>query len=311
MIDHLEKLHGEVYTQYLKDKAVENKEKAQKIKENRQLEEEVAHGKDELAELQGTSSQLRQRPVTTPITKFFSKGGPVKYKPDSDMQRRAEMDMAIYFVTGNLPFNHIESKAFRRFMKARDPKVTVKSRSSLVKTTIPLLERNLAEARTKLLDEHLEKIPGAAFTSDIWSSRGQNSYLSVTMHFIDNRWTLHNLVMGCRHLEQPSHTGDLIRQKVESVLEEIPVPVSANISFTTDGASSMVKAMKDSVVIQEHIVCVCHTISNSLQEAFSHPLIEPAVTMLKDLAGATHKSIKRITAIRRACAELKEEGKFL
>lgn len=311
MIKHLEDIHPDAYTKYLKEKAAENKEKAEKIKINRQLEEEVVQGQEELDELQGSSSQVRQRPVTTPITKYFSKGGPMKYKPDSDLQRRAEMDIAIYFVTGNLPFNHIETKAFRRFMKARDPKVTVRSRSSLVKTTIPLLQRNLVEAKDKLLEEHLPKIPGAAFTSDIWSSRGQNSYVSLTMHFIDNKWELHNLVMGCRHLEDPNHTADVIREKVDSLLEEIPLPADATVTFTTDGASSMVKAMRVSPLIQEHIVCVCHTISNAIQEAFAHPTIEPAITLLKELAGASHKSIKRITAMRRACSELKEEGKLL
>lgn len=304
MIKHLREIHPAEYATYLKDKGVSQKEKLDQIKTTRQLEEELEHGEDELAELQGTSSQVRKRPVSTPITKYFSKKGPMKFKSNSDMQRRAEMDIGIYFVTTNLPFNHIESKGFRRFMAARDPKVRVRSRTSLVRTTLPLLERNLVETKDRLLNEHLPKVVGAAFTSDIWSSRGQHSYISLTMHFVDTNWRLINLLMGVKHLEDPSHTGQVIAEKVDSMLEEIPLPSEATISFTTDGASSMAKAMRDSPLIHDHLVCVCHIISNSLQDALNHADVAPAIKMLTELASKTHMSIKKITAIRRACNDL-------
>jgi len=304
MIKHLREVHPDDYTSYLNEKKAEKKEKVEKIKANKELEEDIEQGQDEIDELQGAASQVRKRPVTTPITKYLIKGSATKYKSGSDSQRRAEMDIAIYFVTGNLSFNHVESKAFRRFMQARDPKVTVKSRSSLVKTTLPLLERNLREAKDRLLEEHLPKISGAAFTSDIWSSKGQNSFLSLTMHFVDSNWKLHNLVMAVSHLEDPSHTAEVICAKMESQVEDIPIPESATVTFTTDGAASMIKAMRDSALVTEHLVCFCHTISNCLQEALSHPMIEPSIQKLKELAGATHNSIKRIAAIRRVCNDL-------
>jgi len=308
MTKHLRDVHPEQYTKYLSDKAAAKKEKANKIKENKELEEEVEKRQDQIDELQGTSSQVRRRLITKPIAQYFAKyDKKLKYEKNSDLQRRAEMDIAIYIVTGNLSFNHVESKAFRRFMAAREPKLTVKSRSSLVKTTLPLLERNLNEAKDKLLAKHLPKVPGAAFTTDIWSSKGQHSYLALTMHFIDDDWKLHNLVMAVSHLEEPNHTGELICSKTEAMLEDIPLPSSATITFTTDGASSMVKAMRESPLIHDHIICFCHIISNCLQDAFSHSMIEPAVNKLKELAGATHKSIKRITAIRRVCNELESK----
>jgi hypothetical protein len=176
MTKHLREVHPEAYNEYLTAKGAETKKKVEEVKANKKLEEELEQDQEELDELQGSSSQVRKRPLTTAITKYFSKSGsgPAKYKLDSDLQRRAELDIAIYMVTGNLAFNHVESKAFRRFMQARDPKVTVRSRSALVKTTIPLLERNLNEAKDRLLAQNMTDLPGAAFTTDIWSSRGKN-----------------------------------------------------------------------------------------------------------------------------------------
>jgi hypothetical protein len=137
MIKHLPEVHPEEYTKYLTDKGTEMKDKVEKVKANKKLEEEIEKDQEELDELQGSSSQVRKRPLTTPITKYFSKSGPSKYKSDSNLQRRAELDIAIYLVTGNLAFNHIETKAFRRIVQARDPKVTVRSRSTLVKASRP------------------------------------------------------------------------------------------------------------------------------------------------------------------------------
>jgi hypothetical protein len=307
MTKHLRDVHPDQFTAYLEAKNQVKKDKLDKMKADRELEQQIEASQEEMDEMEGVPSQLRKRPVTTPITKYYKPTKSSKYLPDSDFQRRAELDIAIYFATGNLSFQHISSKAFRRFMLARDPKVTVKSRSSLVKTSIPLLERNLREAQDRLLEEHMPGVPGAGFTSDMWSSKGQHSYLSLTMHFIDKKWRLHNLLIACRHIEEPSHTAALIGENLEDMLSEVKLPESVNIAFTTDGASAMVKSMTHSPMVHEHLVCICHIISNCLQEAFAEETIAPAITKLKALAGATHKSPKRIAALRKACKDLNSE----
>jgi len=306
MVRHLQNFHSEAYKDYLKSQSEVSKSKAEKIQEEKRLEAEMLKAQDDLDQAQGPSSasQIRKRPVTAPITKYFSKGGPAKYKPDSDLQRRAELDIATYITTSNLSFNHIESPGFRRFITALNPKVNYRSRSGLVKSIIPLLVRNLKEAQDKYLGEHLPKVPGAGFTMDLWSSRGQQSYLSLTIHFLDQKWKLVNLLIACQVVEEPSHTGDLIGEKAEALLEKIPLPDDCHVVFTTDGAKAMIKAMRESPAINEHIVCYCHTLSLCLQDAFAIPMINNAITVLKELAGATHRSIKRITAIRRACNDL-------
>ena len=310
MIKHLREVHPVEYDVYLKAKGASSKEKLDQLRANKELEEEIESVQEGIDEMRGSASHDRKRPVTTPISQFFGKKGPVKYKPDSDFQRRAELDTAIYIVTGNLSFNHIETEAFRRYMASQHPKATIRSRSALVKSIIPLLERNLREAMDSLTAKELPKCPGAGFTTDTWTSRGQRSYISLTMHFIDSKWTLRNLLMACQQIEEDSHTSDVIGDYTERLLTEINLLPSVNIAFTTDGASVMVKAMNDSPMVNDHVVCFCHIISNSLQQAFevtSHN-VKAAMTLLKELAGATHKSTKRISAIRRACSDL--ESKF-
>lgn len=194
-----------------------------------------------------------------------------------------------------------------RFIQALNPKVNVRSRSALTRRIIPLLHRNLKETMDKLLVEEMPHCSGASFTSDIWSSRGQHSYLSLTMHFIDQNWKLHRFLIDCRHLEDLSHTGDVIGEKIDRMIEAINLPGDATVSMVTDAGTNMVKAMRESPIVTNHLICVGHIISNCLKDAFDVPMIRDSIEKLKDLAACSHRSIQRTVHLRRACNELKSK----
>ena len=84
------------------------------VKQTKQLEMEVEQTQMDIAEASGSQGAIRKRPVTMPITAYFSKSDPVKYKLDSDFQRRADIELASNIVTSNLSFKHIESDSFHR-----------------------------------------------------------------------------------------------------------------------------------------------------------------------------------------------------
>ena len=114
MKNHLQNYHPELYNQYLKKVVEANKSKVEEIQMTRELEEEVEQTQSSIAEVTGNPDAIRKRPITAPITKYFQKGAPSKYLADSEFQRRADLELGIYFVTANVSFKHIESAAFRR-----------------------------------------------------------------------------------------------------------------------------------------------------------------------------------------------------
>jgi hypothetical protein len=189
-----------------------------------------------------------------------------------------------------------------RLVESLNPRVTVKSKSALTKRMLPLLKRNLKEAMDKLLAKDLPQLGGVAFTSDIWSSRALNSYISLTMHYVDKDWKLRKFLMGCSNFDE-RHTAVEIGQKLDRMIEAINLPSDSSLTMVTDGGSNMVKAAKESPNIHDHIICLCHIISNSLKEAFEVIAVKEAVTMLKDLAACTHKSLQRTLEIKKECVE--------
>ena len=188
-----------------------------------------------------------------------------------------------------------------------NPKVTVKSASTLSKRLVPLLRRNLKEAMDKIMVKDLPEMGGVAFTSDIWSSRALNSYLALTMHYIDKEFNLKKFLLGCINFDV-KHTSVEIAEKLDRLIEGLNMPLNATLTITTDGASNMIKAAsKESRNINDSLVCICHIISNCLKDAFEIPAVKDAILILKELASATHKSLLRTMEIKKECLEQNSE----
>ena len=147
---------------------------------------------------------------------------------------------------------------------------------------------------------------GVAFTSDIWSSRALNSYISLTMHYISKEWNLHKYLIGCSNFDE-RHTAVEIGQKMDRMIESIDLPPDASLTMVTDGGTNMVKAAKESPNINDNLVCICHILSNVLKDSFEIPALKDAIDMLRELASCTHKSLQRTLAIKKECVELGSE----
>ena len=78
----------------------------------------------------------------------------------------------------------------------------------------------------------------SASTADLWSSRTIKPYLSYTVHYIDNKWTLqsHHL-QG--HFMPESHTGEHISESLLSTLKEWNLDSDKQIAITTDNVSNI------------------------------------------------------------------------
>jgi len=95
--------------------AKQNEEKSKLEEAMRAAEECLEKSATALAEATGSEPQLRKRPLTTNlISSYFGKSTQIKYKPNSDLQRRFDLESAIYMTTANLSFQHMESQAMKR-----------------------------------------------------------------------------------------------------------------------------------------------------------------------------------------------------
>jgi len=191
-----------------------------------------------------------------------------------------------------------------RFVNYLNPRLEVKSRSTLSRKMVPILYKNLKETMDAFLNEELTgTIPGVSFTSDGWSSRKLQKFLSLTLHIIDSKWRLHRFVIHCQQYEGAS-TGNNIMLLIDRMIDDIPIIPKAITTMVTDGEASMKKAMEQCLNINEHLVCIVHTIQNCLRDAFAPTAVKAAIGKAHALATATHKSAKMNDLIRQECQKV-------
>ncbi|KAK6181771.1 hypothetical protein SNE40_009558 [Patella caerulea] len=84
-----------------------------------------------------------------------------------------------------LPFYTVEKEGFNRMLKAFDSRYNLQGRKYF-SSAIPKLYQTV-------YDQILEEVLMASFyagTTDLWSSKVMEPYMSYTIHYIDQDWNL-------------------------------------------------------------------------------------------------------------------------
>ncbi|CAH1770381.1 7853_t:CDS:1, partial [Entrophospora sp. SA101] len=203
-----------------------------------------------------SSSTSNQRNITSFLTK---KVIPTKVKEDPTKK-------IVNFVCKDLcPFETIVGLGFQElaqeFIKIGSiygnvsieellPHPTTISRNTLKEAE--LVKSALAESLLEFF-----RISGGAFTTDCWTDNYRKiSYISLTVHFIDN-WDLKEYVLAVSKFPEISHTSDIIQRTIFSLLRGYNLQPESKIkryAFVTDSGANFVAAFQN----YKHLSCIAH-----------------------------------------------------
>jgi hypothetical protein len=88
----------------------------------------------------------------------------------------------------------------------------------------------------EVLIEVLKHVSYVALTSDIWSGKAKEDYISVVAHFVNSDWCLEKRLLGLRPIEV-AHTGLNIAERVEMVANDYSI-TDKIFAIVLDNASS-------------------------------------------------------------------------
>ena len=123
-----------------------------------------------------------------------------KYEPDlKDFDNAFANSFAGTFSS----FNIAQIPEFLKLIEVANARITVKHPSTYSRHMEEKSEHVLEEVQ-KILREVKDTLQSISFTSDLWTSRALDSYISLTCHFIDdlfrmNRWNPAVKPMEKRH----------------------------------------------------------------------------------------------------------------
>lgn len=171
------------------------------------------------------------------IAQAFSKGTPY----DKKSQRWIDIthSIAVFLCKDMVPFQTVERSGFLDMVNTLDQRYVVPSRKYFSEVEIPKLH---AEVRSQV-EKELCDIQQYATTTDLWSSRTMDSYISLTIHFIDDEWKLCSKCLQTSYFPE-DHTGEFISQGLREALESWGLDEEGMVCITTDNGANVVKAVE-------------------------------------------------------------------
>ncbi|XP_034248990.1 zinc finger BED domain-containing protein 1-like [Thrips palmi] len=272
--------HQKQYSQYLK-----------LMKARKQIQEEKK-----------TERSLHDKPQQVVTLKGRFGVLPSSSKRSKDLTRA----VALWLAKGLHAYSEVNEPGFRLLMYTAEPRYVVPHRTTFSRSIIPKLYQEEKEKQRKFIESILDFIESLTITTDMWSSRAQDSFLACTVQFIvlnlaQSKFVLKHLTLDLIPFPG-SHTSDRICEATMEMVRNIGVNCEeVKVYIITDNASNMVAALaepslqkslnpKIAPILREsrewtdHLRCTDHTlqlvIGDARKEIGFNTIIEKVVSIV-------------------------------
>ena len=156
---------------------------------------------------------------------------------DSERFRKIPELIVECIAEDNQPVSLVENAAFCHLNKYLEPRYGMPSRHYIAEKGIPALHTKVHEH----VQRHLKEATSISLTTDLWSSGvAPMSLLSLTAHWIDSSFTLHNVVLHASEL-RGNHTAERIQKAIEEMLAKWDINKYQVHVVMRDNAANMKK----------------------------------------------------------------------
>ncbi|KAH6927423.1 hypothetical protein HPB50_003458 [Hyalomma asiaticum] len=216
-----------------------------------------------------------------------------KLKHTAPKAQQMTKAIAGFIVRGMHSYSVVEEPGFVAVMNAAMPEYVVPSRTTFSRAIIPELyaskKQNLMNSLQAVIDGGVEAI---SITTDSWTSRANESYLSVTCHIMDSSFQLHVHALACTEMAD-AHTAENLVLFLKSVMEEwaLPDPGTVPVYVVTDNERNFTAAITQSPWIG--IKCFGHTLQLCVSDVKRDvPGFSQLCTKARAIVGRYKKSSK-------------------
>jgi hypothetical protein len=146
-----------------------------------------------------------------------------------------------------------------------NPKAVAESATTFSRRVCPLLYDNIKKGVDKMLEAELPLVESVHFTTDHWTSCNNYAFQALTLHYVTTDWQYRKWTVNCRN-QEGQHTGEAVAAMTDAMIGEIRgLSPDTFKTMTTDAASNMRKAMRESTVVNAHLRCIDHVINTCVQ----------------------------------------------
>ncbi|XP_013880075.1 zinc finger BED domain-containing protein 1 [Austrofundulus limnaeus] len=216
----------------------------------------------------------------------------VPYERKSEKWRMITKAVAHHIAKDMVPLSTVEQHGFIQLLKVLDRRYELPSRNYFAREVLPQM---YTEVRERLANQ-LPKLSHFALTTDMWSSRTCEPYLSVTIHFIED-WELKSACLQTSYFPQ-DHTGEHIAEALQDVLTNWKLNPAALVAVTTDNGANVVKAVQ--LNKWQRMQCFGHRLHLAIGHGMDDARVTRAISLCKKVVSSFSYSWKK----RRDLAEV-------
>lgn len=174
-----------------------------------------------------------------------------------------------FIVGGFHPYSIVEEAEFKGLMKLTSPRYNIPSRTTFSRNVIPKMHEALSEKIKNEL-KSFNDLQSWSFTTDGWTSKKHDGYMSLTFHCLTDNFELKSYCLALKQVTV-QHTGanvckgikDTIQEwEIESLIGGNKIPIYA----VTDGAYNMRSAISQWKQ-WTHIDCFGHVLQLCVEDA--------------------------------------------
>ncbi|CAK1584211.1 unnamed protein product [Parnassius mnemosyne] len=224
-----------------------------------------------------TPSTIRSNRVIMPTISSFLRRDCQKIKKQIDDH------LMNLFIWDLQPFSIVEDKGFREFIKFAFPNYTIPSRKYFANNLLPGWYE---EVKTNTKAALIEDAKSICLTTDMWTSRNNDSYLAVTGHYIDKNYRLQSVLLECKVLES-RHTGLNLAEELRNVAQEWNILDKVLLAVSDNGAN-----IKSALAQLEwkHFGCYAHTLNLAVQKVLVSSYIRDLISKVKAIVSYFKRS---------------------
>lgn len=206
------------------------------------------------------------------IATYFKKQN--VYDRDSNHKNQIDKALLLMICKDFQPFSIVKMD-FKNLVKILDPRYELPSRTTLRDS---LLKQKYEICKNKLF-ALIQDVSHVSLTSDLWTSRANESFLTVTCHFIDKDYKIHTAVLSTNKMET-NHTSENIAKEINIIIKDWDIDGKV-VALVTDNASSMIKVCQ--ILKIRHHPYFAHPLNLVVSDIFKHDDVDCVIKKCKNI----------------------------
>ena len=204
------------------------------------------------------------------------------YNPSSERYLAITRAVACMMISDFQPFSIVEDEGFRHLIRTLDRRYQLPSRKHFSEKVIPQM---YAELRVRV-GAIVKSATCLALTTDGWTSRAGDSYLSVTAHFIDDSYKRQLVVLDTFPFCE-RHTAHNLLSSILTILDAWEIEKNRITCFVKDNAANITAAVREGDFA--NIGCVDHTLQLAISDGLKVEAVMEILKIVRAIVGHFHR----------------------